>query len=39
MPRLIAERRKIRKTARLSAAEFEQLLDRHSISIRQVAAL
>jgi GT2 family glycosyltransferase len=39
MPRLIGERRKIRKTARLSAAEFEQLLDRHSISIRQVAAL
>lgn len=39
MPRLLAERRKIRKQARLSAREFENLLARHSISLRQVAAL
>ena len=38
-PRLLAERRKIRKQARLSVDEFEKVLARHSISIRQVAAL
>jgi GT2 family glycosyltransferase len=39
MPRLMAERRRIRRQARLSVPEFEQLLARYSISVRQVAAL
>lgn len=39
MPRLLGERRRIHRAARLSTPEFEQLLERHSISIRQVAAL
>ena len=39
MPRLVAERRRIRRQARLTAAEFTALLERHSISMRQVAAL
>jgi len=39
MPRLLAERRRIRKQARLNVDEFEKLLARHSISMRQVAAL
>ena len=39
MPRLLRERREIRKKARLSDTEFRELLEKHSISIRQVAAL
>ncbi len=39
MPRLLAERRRIRRQARLSSEEFRTLLERHSISIRQVATL
>ncbi len=39
LPRLLAERRRIRATARLTPREFEALLAAHSISIRQVAAL
>lgn len=39
LPRLLAERRRIQATRRIPQAEFESLLARHSISIRQVAAL
>jgi GT2 family glycosyltransferase len=39
LPRLLSERRRISKTARLTAREFRDLLARYSISIRQVAAL
>jgi len=39
LPRLLAERRAIRATARLTAREFEALLADHSIAVRQVAAL
>jgi GT2 family glycosyltransferase len=39
LPRLLRERRRIRKTARLSDREFTALLQQHSIGIRQVAAL
>lgn len=38
-PRLMRERRKIRSTARLTDAEFNGLLQRFSISLREVAAL
>jgi GT2 family glycosyltransferase len=39
LPALLAARRHIRATRRISAAEFRDLLKRHSISVRQVAAL
>jgi GT2 family glycosyltransferase len=39
LPRLLRARRRIRETARLSAAEFMHLLDQHRISTREVAAL
>jgi GT2 family glycosyltransferase len=39
MPRLLRQRRAIRRTARLSAAEFHALLLTHSISAREVASL
>jgi GT2 family glycosyltransferase len=39
LPLLLSRRRQIRKTARLSTSEFRALLDRYSISVRQVAAL
>ena len=39
LPRLLAERRAIKSTARITAREFESLLAAHSISVRQVAAL
>jgi hypothetical protein len=39
LPRLWRQRRAIRKSSKLSAAEFSNLLRRHSISARQVAAL
>ncbi len=39
LPRLLRERRSIRKMRRITATEFEQLRSRHSISVRQVAAL
>ena len=39
LPRLLSDRRQIRKTARLSSREFRDLLARYSISVRQVAAL
>ena len=39
LPRLLRERRRIRRTARLSPREFMRLLDRHRISLREVAAL
>jgi len=39
LPRLLADRRRITKTARLTPREFRDLLARYSISIRQVAAL
>lgn len=39
LPRLIAERREIRKRAYMTPRQFERLLARHSISPRQVAAL
>jgi GT2 family glycosyltransferase len=39
LPRLCSERRRIRKSARLSTLEFKELLARHSITLRQVAAL
>ncbi len=39
MPRLLVERRRIRKTARISDREFQALLNEYSISLRQVAAL
>ena len=39
LPRLLAERRSIARSARLSAREFRALLAENSISIRQVAAL
>jgi hypothetical protein len=38
-PRLLAERRRIRATRRLTPREFQSLVARHSISVRQVAAL
>jgi hypothetical protein len=39
LPRLLAERRRIRKTRRISVADFQALLARHSISLRRVAEL
>jgi GT2 family glycosyltransferase len=36
---LLRERRRIRSTARLSVSEFLALLDRHRISVREVASL
>ena len=39
LPRLLAERRAIRRSASLTASEFRRLLRRHSISLRQVASL
>ena len=39
LPRLLAERRAIRRSASLTSDEFRRLLRRHSISLRQVASL
>ncbi len=39
LPRLLTERRAIRKSRQITAQEFESLLARHAISVRQVAAL
>jgi GT2 family glycosyltransferase len=39
LPRLVKERRRIFESRRLTSHEFEQLLARHSIAVRQVAAL
>ena len=39
LPRLLRERRRIRRSARLTTREFQALLNEYSISIRQVAAL
>lgn len=39
LPQLLGERRRIFRSRRISAHEFEELLGRHSISARQVAAL
>ena len=39
LPKLWSERRRISKNARLSTTEFADLLARHAISLRQVAAL
>jgi hypothetical protein len=38
-PRLLRQRREIRRTARISVREFEQLVADHFISPREVAAL
>jgi GT2 family glycosyltransferase len=39
LPKLVADRRRIRAMRRITSAEFRALLDRHSITVRQVAAL
>jgi GT2 family glycosyltransferase len=39
LPALLAERRRIRATRRISSTDFQKLLRRHSITVRQVAAL
>ena len=39
LPALLAARRRIRATRRITAAEFRALLRRHSITLRQVASL
>jgi GT2 family glycosyltransferase len=39
LPRLLRERRSIRKSRQITAQEFERLLARHAISVRLVAAL
>ena len=39
LPRLLRERRRIRRTAKLTAGEFRALLREYSIGVRQVAAL
>jgi len=39
LPRLARQRRRIRRSARLSSRQFRELLRAHSISMRQVAAL
>jgi GT2 family glycosyltransferase len=39
LPALLAARRRIRATRRITPAEFRALLERHSITVRQVAAL
>ncbi len=38
-PRLLRQRRALRRAARMNTHDFEQLLARHSISVREVAAL
>jgi len=39
LPKLLASRNRVRATRRITAAEFRALLRRHSITVRQVAAL
>jgi len=39
LPKLLRERRRIFKSRAISPSQFEELLRRHSISTRQVAAL
>ena len=39
LPALLAARRRIRATRKISSSEFRTLLERHSITVRQVAAL
>jgi GT2 family glycosyltransferase len=39
LPALLAARKRIRATRRIGAAQFRDLLQRHSITVRQVAAL
>jgi len=39
LPRLLAERKRIKTSRRISAVEFRRQLARHSISLRRVAAL
>ncbi len=39
LPRLLRERASIRRTRQITSEEFERILARHSISVRQVAAL
>jgi len=39
LPALLAARRRIRATRRISTTDFRTLLERHSITVRQVAAL
>jgi hypothetical protein len=39
LPRLLRQRRRIFQSRRLTSHEFEQRLARHSLSVRQVAAL
>ena len=39
LPKLLASRNRVRVTRRITAAEFRALLRRHSITVRQVAAL
>lgn len=39
MPRLLRQRRLIRRTARITAAEFAAMAARHSISVREVGSL
>jgi protein-disulfide isomerase len=39
LPALLAARRRIRATRRITSSEFRALLQRHSITVRQVAAL
>jgi GT2 family glycosyltransferase len=39
LPALLAARRRVRKTRRITSAEFRSLLAGHSITVRQVAAL
>jgi GT2 family glycosyltransferase len=39
LPSLLAARKRIRATRRITSAEFRSLLQRHSITVRQVAAL
>jgi GT2 family glycosyltransferase len=39
LPKLLASRNRIRATRRITSSEFRALLERHSITVRQVAAL
>ena len=39
LPRLLRERSRIRKSRRITAKQFADLLEKHSISVRQVATL
>jgi hypothetical protein len=39
LPALLAARRRIRAARRISATQFRTLVERHSITVRQVAAL